>query len=108
MNNQFLFQVSVDPSLIEDAEAYWTLNGRGTVSEWTSVRRVAGEPGMFTLLHTIPSVTRGEVGQYACHVITSYDSGHSQYARLSVRSGTRILEHPGSVMVLEGDTAEFT
>ena len=98
----------MDPSLIDDAEVYWTLNGRGTVSEWTSVRRVAGEPAMCTLLHTIPSVTRGEVGQYACHVITSFDSGHSTYARLSVRSGTRILEHPGSVMVMEGDTAEFT
>ena len=103
-----LFQVSVDPSLITDAEVYWTLNGRGTVSEWTRVRRMAGDPTMFSIEHTIPTVTTGEVGQYACHVITSFDSAHSTYARLTVRSGTRILEHPQSIMVLEGGQAEFT
>ena len=104
-----MFQVSADPSLIGDAEVYWTLNGRGTVSEWTRVSRVVAEdPAMFSLEHTIPTVTRGEVGQYACHVITSFDSAHSAYAGLTVRSGTRILEHPQSIMVLEGGQAEFT
>ena len=48
---------------------------------------MAGEVAMFSLSHTIPSVTRAEVGQYACHVITSFDSAYSTYARLSVRSG---------------------
>ena len=102
-----LFQVSADPSLIGDAEVYWTLNGRGTVSEWTRVSRVE-DLAVFSLEHTIPTVTRGEVGQYACHVITSFDSAHSTYAGLTVRSGTRILEHPQSIMVLEGGQAEFT
>ena len=83
-----IFQISADPSLIEEAELYWTLDGRGTAPEWTGVRRVAGEEAEYTLTLTIPAVTRAEVGQFACHVITSFDSAISSYARLSVRSGT--------------------
>ena len=89
---------------MSEAEVYWSLAGRGTSPEWTSVR---GEQAGYTLTHTIPAVTRDQVGFWACHVITSFDSAHSAYAELSVRSGTRILEHPQDTMVLQGNTAEF-
>ena len=61
----------------------------------------------YDLQHRIARVTRGDVGGYSCHLITSYDSLTSRPAALSVRSATRIINQPQHQTVGEGATVQF-
>ena len=66
-----------------------------------------GEETEYNLQHRIARVTRGDVGRYSCHLITSYDSLTSRPAALTVRSATRIINQPQHQTVMEGATVQF-
>ena len=96
----------IDPSLVEDAEVYWTRNNRPTSFENTKI--VPGqEDHKFELIHTLSNVNEEDTGQYKCHVITSYDSVHSGPAKLKLMSATVITRHPSSVVAVHGGVAQF-
>ena len=62
----------IDPSLVADSEVYWTVNGRGTNSEWTQLMPT-GNHQEFRVTHNIPKLFSADAGFYSCHLITSYD-----------------------------------
>ena len=102
-------QVSIDSSLVGDSEIYWTRNGQATELERTQTQFSPKPPlaSTYLITHTIPMVQDGDIGAYACHVITSFDSVHSQYGSLTVRSGTRIVRQPQSRQAMNGQDVDF-
>ena len=102
-------QVSIDSSLVGDSEIYWTRNGHATELERTQTKPSPKPPlaSTYLITHTIPMVQDGDIGAYACHVITSFDSVHSQYGSLTVRSGTRIVRQPQSRQAMNGQDVDF-
>ena len=67
----------------------------------------SGEETEYQIHQRIARVTRGDVGGYSCHLITSYDSLNSRPAALTVRSATRIINQPQHQTVGEGATVQF-
>ena len=104
-DTQHCLQVRIDPTLLQEAELYWTRDGQGTARDRTDTASV-GE-SLYRLQHNLSEVTRQDAGRYSCHVITSYDSVRSRPAQLKVRSASRILGQPQTQTVMEGDTAQF-
>ena len=102
-------QVSIDSSLVGDSEIYWTRNGHATQLERTQIKPSPNPTlaSTYLITHTIPMVQDGDIGAYACHVITSFDSVHSQYGSLTVRSGTRIVSQPQSRQAINGQDVDF-
>ena len=102
-------QVSIDSSLVGDSEIYWTRNGHATELERTQTKPSPNPTlaSTYLITHTIPMVQDGDIGAYACHVITSFDSVHSQYGSLTVRSGTRIVRQPQSRQAMNGQDVDF-
>ena len=98
--------VSIDSSLLDDTEVYWTHNGRST-HEHRNKMEVFGHEKQ-KLSHTIPEVRAQDQGVYKCNIITPFDSAQSKYARLDVKSGSYILEEPQSVEAPHGGKAEFS
>ena len=99
-------ELIIDPTLVEDAEVYWTKNDKPTQFENTKI--VPGsDVHNFELIHALHNINEKDTGQYKCHVITSYDSVHSEPATLKLMSGTVITRHPSNVVAVHGGVAQF-
>lgn len=97
--------VSIDSSLLNDAEIYWTHNGRMTQEVRTKLEVFGHEKQKIT--HKITDVTSRDKGRYQCHIITPFDTKKSKYARLEITAGTYFLEEPESAEASFGGNVEF-
>ena len=74
--------VSIDSSLIDDTEVYWTHNGRHTQKDRNEMEVLGPEQQKFT--HTITPVMAQDQGVYRCHIVTPYDTTESSSASVKV------------------------
>ena len=63
--------ISMDLSLVEDGEFYWTREGQGTYEERTLVQVIGHEKQLVE--HKIDGVVSSDQGHYRCHARTSFD-----------------------------------
>ena len=98
--------VSIDSSLLDDTEVYWTHSGRSTLEDRNNIEVFGHQKQKLT--HKISEVTPQDQGLYRCHVITPFDSSQSRYARLDVKTGSYMIEEPQSVEAPTGGVAVFT
>ena len=97
--------ISMDSSLVEDAEFYWTREGQGTYEERTQVQVIGHERQLVE--HKIDRVVTFDQGHYMCHARTSFDDVTSEPAVLQIKRGTEITKHPDDWEAEVGEEAEF-
>ena len=97
--------ISMDSSLVEDGEFYWTREGQGTYEERTLVQVIGHERQLVE--HKIDGVVPSDQGHYRCHARTSFDDVASEAAVLEIKRGTEITQHPEDWEAEVGEEAEF-
>ena len=105
-DTQLLCKVFMDSALIEDAEFYWTKNKQPTSDANTKVKQGSSEM-TWSISYLIEYLTEEDIGEYQCHIITPYDSVHSEVAEINIMSETKITRHPSNVTVDIGGVAQF-
>lgn len=97
--------ISLDSSLVEDAEIYWSKDWAGTYEDRNTLKIVGKE--LQRLEHSIPAVNRADQGWYRCHARTSFDEVVSEGALLDIKRSTEVTSHPEDWTVEVGDDVEF-
>ena len=97
--------ISMDSSLVEDSEFYWTREGAGTYEERTLVQVIGHEKQL--VQHKIDGVVPADQGHYKCHARTSFDEVTSEAAVMQIKRGTEITKHPEDWEAEVGEEAEF-